>query len=287
MTIGRTIRADSKATARNDLIFDIGMHSCEDTDFYLAKGFRVVAVDANPLMCKAALERYADEAREGRITVVNRAISETRSPLIFYICRTNTAWSTASPRLRDFWQNGEGAEFEEMEIGSMTTADLVAEYGVPYYAKIDIEGFDLMCLRGFAECEGRPPYISFEVDFRCVDRIMECVTALGYRRFSLVGQKTACQQRQPHPAREGREVNYTFHEGASGLFGRELPTEWVDARKVRARCKAVIRQYRACGLARRSIGLLPKKSVEAFQAKFFPLARDWYDVHASLDAPSN
>ncbi|HEU5445029.1 MAG TPA: hypothetical protein VFU70_05640, partial [Pseudolabrys sp.] len=85
MTIGTTIRADSKATARKDLIFDIGMHSCEDTDFYLAKGFRVVAVDANPLMCKAALKRYADEAKEGRFTVVNHAISETRSPLIFYI----------------------------------------------------------------------------------------------------------------------------------------------------------------------------------------------------------
>jgi FkbM family methyltransferase len=285
MMVGKTMRADSKPTARNDLIFDIGMHSCEDTDFYLAKGFRVVAVDANPLMCQAAIERYADEAKEGRFIVVNRAISETRSPLTFYVCPTNTAWSTASPRLRDFWRSEAGAEFEEMEIGAMTTVDLVAEYGVPYYAKIDIEGFDLLCLRGFAECETRPPYVSFEVDFRCVDRIMECATALGYRGFSLVGQKTACQQKQPHPAREGREVDYTFHQGASGLFGRELPTAWVDAQKVRAQWKAVIRQYRASGLARRCIGLLPKKSVESFQTKFLPLACDWSDVHASLEAP--
>jgi FkbM family methyltransferase len=277
--------AHSQGPPSNDLIFDIGMHSCEDTDFYLAKGFRVVAVDANPLMCEAAIERYAREVSEGRFTVVNRALSETRSPLTFYVCKTNTAWSTASPRLRDFWRQSEGAEFAEMKIEAVTTRDLVATYGVPYYAKIDIEGFDLTCLRGFAECDARPTYISLEVDFRCIDRIMDCATALGYRRFSLVGQRAAFRQKQPRPAREGREVEYTFHEGASGLFGRELPTEWVDAQRVRAKCKAVIRQYRAYGLARRCIGLLPRRTVESFQMRFLPLACDWYDVHASLEAP--
>jgi FkbM family methyltransferase len=286
MTLAATTKgAHSRTIPRNDLIFDIGMHSCEDTDFYLAKGFRVVAVDANPLMCKAAVERYADEISDGRFTVVNRAISETRSPLTFYVCKTNTAWSTASPRLRDFWRASEGAEFVEIETESVTTGDLVSEYGVPYYAKIDIEGFDLTCLRGFSSCGARPTYVSMEVDFRYVDRIVDCATGLGYRRFSLVGQRTACRQRQPRPAREGREVEYTFHEGASGLFGRELPTEWVDARMVRAKCRAVIRQYRASGLARRCIGLFPKKSVESFQTRFLPLACDWYDVHAALEAP--
>jgi hypothetical protein len=29
-----------------DLIFDVGFHRGEDTDFYLKKGFRVVAVEA-------------------------------------------------------------------------------------------------------------------------------------------------------------------------------------------------------------------------------------------------
>ena len=30
------------------IIFDIGMHCGEDTDFYLKKGFTVVGVEANP-----------------------------------------------------------------------------------------------------------------------------------------------------------------------------------------------------------------------------------------------
>ena len=31
---------------RGDLVFDIGANNGDDTGFYLAKGFRVVAVDA-------------------------------------------------------------------------------------------------------------------------------------------------------------------------------------------------------------------------------------------------
>jgi 16S rRNA A1518/A1519 N6-dimethyltransferase RsmA/KsgA/DIM1 with predicted DNA glycosylase/AP lyase activity len=31
-----------------DLIYDVGMHHGEDTEFYLRKGFRVVAFEADP-----------------------------------------------------------------------------------------------------------------------------------------------------------------------------------------------------------------------------------------------
>jgi hypothetical protein len=32
------------------LVFDIGCHRGEDSDFYLQKGFRIVAVEANPAL---------------------------------------------------------------------------------------------------------------------------------------------------------------------------------------------------------------------------------------------
>ena len=33
-----------------DLIYDVGMHNGDDTAYYLHKGFRVIAIDANPAM---------------------------------------------------------------------------------------------------------------------------------------------------------------------------------------------------------------------------------------------
>ena len=37
----------------NNLIFDVGLHTGQDTAFYLKKGFRVIAIEANPLLAPA------------------------------------------------------------------------------------------------------------------------------------------------------------------------------------------------------------------------------------------
>jgi FkbM family methyltransferase len=272
----------ASSVQHDDLIFDVGMNTCEDTEFYLAKGFRVVAVEANPSQCKAAGERYAREISKGRLTIVNRAISETRNPLAFYICETYSAWSTTSPRLRDFWRDRERAEFKETKVDAITAADLVSQFGVPRYAKIDIEGSDLVCLRGFGEHQCRPPYISFEVDFYTFDEMIETAKGLGYTRFSLVGQKSVPEQFPPRPAREGLAVDYRFFEGCSGLFGRELPTAWVDGRRIRTQCHSIIRQYKASTIVRHGGRILPKRVVERVQTRLLPLARDWYDMHVAL-----
>ena len=40
-----------------DLVFDIGMNNGDDTAYYLHRGFRVVAVEADPILCAAATTR--------------------------------------------------------------------------------------------------------------------------------------------------------------------------------------------------------------------------------------
>jgi hypothetical protein len=37
-----------------NLIYDVGMHTGQDTEFYLAKGFNVIAIEANPLLMQKA-----------------------------------------------------------------------------------------------------------------------------------------------------------------------------------------------------------------------------------------
>jgi FkbM family methyltransferase len=270
------------ASAHDDLIFDVGMNICEDTDFYLKKGFRVVAVEANPATCAAGVSRYPQEIASGQLTILNRAISETDGPLRFFVCRTQSAWSTASIELRDQWAR-QGAVFEQIEVPVTTAADLIDEFGVPHYAKIDIEGFDLICLKGFQRARARPDYLSVEVDFYKLDALIETLTELGYRRFALIGQAGIAAQRQPQEAREGRRIDYQFSRGCSGLFGRELPEPWVDAERLREDCDAVVQQYRLSGALGRLDGVpLVGRTIHQIRKKRFPLASDWYDIHAAL-----
>jgi FkbM family methyltransferase len=283
MAMASDIPASEVQTACDDgLIFDIGMDLCQDTDFYLQKGFRVVAVDANPLVCANAHKRYASEIAAGQLTIVNRVISEAREPLPFYVCGTLSALSTADVDLRRKEERN-GHVFEEIEVLGATAADILTEFGVPYFAKIDIEGFDLICLQGFLRARGRPKYISTEVDFQKFGAQIACLRALGYRKFALVSQVKAPLHRPPRPALEGRDVDYSFAHHASGLFGRELPESWVGVERLRAKCRAIYWRFRLSGLMKRFEAIPPLKSwMFRTRLRLFPNAGDWYDIHATF-----
>jgi len=266
-----------------DLIYDFGMDLCQDTDFYLAKGFRVVAIEANPSTCAMAVEKYTSAIESGQLIIVNKAISETGEPLVFHVCHTLSAWSTADKRLRDRLVRQEGAIFEEVIVEGVSSAAILAQYGVPYFAKIDIEGFDLICLQGFHSAPSRPQFISTEVALRTARQQLSCLTELGYRRFALVGQAKAPLQKPPRPASEGRDVDYSFMHHASGLFGRELQAEWTTAERVARRCEMIHWQGRASQALYIVSRIRPLKSTcEWLRQRLLPLACDWYDIHATF-----
>lgn len=268
------------APTDDGLIFDIGMDQCQDTDFYLAKGFRVVAVDANPEVCEQARRRYPQAIADGQLTVVNAAISTGREPLRFYVCRTLSALSTADPALRDR-ETRNGYEFDEIIVPGLRPADLLETYGAPYFAKIDIEGFDVVCLEGFRDAKARPEYVSSEVDFRALARQIAALEAMGYDRFAMVPQAAAPQMRPPRPAREGRDIDYTFAHHASGLFGRELPEPWLDAGAVRARAWAQWRRYKAAAVLGKLAKIRPLKPLLMRWRAQLPHVFDWFDIHAT------
>lgn len=62
--------------------------------------------------------------------------------------------------------------------------EILEEHGVPYYCKVDIEGYDQHCLTGLTD-ESRPPFFSVEHSgYPFIDHMHE----LGYDRFKLIHQ---------------------------------------------------------------------------------------------------
>ena len=53
----------------DDLVYDVGMHRGEDTAYYLAKGYRVVAIEANPELVGECRERFSDAIASGKLTM--------------------------------------------------------------------------------------------------------------------------------------------------------------------------------------------------------------------------
>jgi FkbM family methyltransferase len=258
---------------RDSLIFDIGCHTGQDSDFYLRKGFSVVAVEANPVLCIDLRRRFSRHLADGRFVLVEKAIAEQAGEVEFFVNLQASIWGT----IREDWAKRNaavGTESRKILVPSIQFSSLIQQFGVPYYLKIDIEGADLLCLEGLFPVSDRPRFVSVEIEHRSFLRHeMNLLTTLGYTNFQIVEQGSVPNQVAPYPAKEGTYVDYQFSHGASGLFGRELPGQWLPRR-------AFITQYYRLLARNRLLGLSKKIPIVRGLGSRYSIS--WYDMHAAL-----
>jgi FkbM family methyltransferase len=203
-----------------DLIYDLGLHTAEDTEFFLKKGFRVIAIEANPALAEAARLRFARAIAEGDLVVLNVGVAAAHGELPFYLNVEQSAWSSFDETL------GKGrGPYRVVRVETAPLSELLHAHGVPYYLKIDIEGYDELALRDLTQLPDRPAYVSVE---SATVGMLQQLVELGYTGFKFVNQARVPEMRCPQPAREGRLVEHSFLRGASGPFGEEIAGAWTD-----------------------------------------------------------
>ena len=277
------------AKKRDDLVYDVGMHKGEDTDYYLKKGFSVIAFEADPALVIHCRNRFSDEIENGKLTIVEGAIVELSSgqqksgTVKFYKNNAVSVWGTV---VVDWARRNEmlGTSNEVIEIPVVDFSECLEKYGMPHYLKIDIEGMDAVCLRVLRNFEQRPDYISIEsekVSFGKLVEELNLLTELGYANFKAIQQCGISHQAESNPSKEGAYVGYQFQEGSSGLFGQDLPGAWKDYKSILDQYEDIFFRYRLFG----DYGIFRKYFVSRIFIKIFskllkkPLS-GWYDTHA-------
>ena len=274
---------------QSDLIYDVGLHNGGDTAYYLHKGFRVVAIDANPVLTAAAEQQFKNEIASGRLTVLNLGIAESEGTLSFWVNEANDTQSSFNEvRAKRY------GPCHEILVRCIPLSRVMAEHGVPHYMKVDIEGYDYLCVRAL-DPKNLPNYISVELD-REHDLVAE-LHQLGYKQFKILNQLTftgsmpiaqdeiglrllrkASSKLPPlsHLLRskavssrlkrvdfdsflDGFE--YDFAEGSSGPFAEETSGSWYSAKQISQRIEAI--------KAKLTSGQIAVGSV-------------WFDIHAKL-----
>ena len=244
-----------------ELICDVGMNNGDDTAYYLARGHRVVAIEANPLLAREGAVRFRAEIAAGRLTILNVGVADREGEFPFWICETMSEWSSFHREIaaRD------GSPHRAITIPCRRFASILAEFGVPHYLKIDIEGNDLLCLQDL-QPGALPKYVSLEAgDATPIAHL----AALGYTAFKCIGQRNFLPLEVPpapeqlryerilrrlysanpllrilralgakrrwlrqlgeHATRDG----WRFPFGSSGPFGKDLPGRWQTAAEMR------------------------------------------------------
>lgn len=201
------------------LIFDLGFHNGDDATYYLAKGFNVLAVEANPELIENGIKRFSSEIKTGQLILLNKAVSDTEGKVDFYIHPTKKDWSSCLLSMAE----SDGSLSTHITINSTNLHKLFSEYGIPYYLKVDIEGYDLLVAKQLSECKLKPEFVSFETSRKDYFGIFSYLYISGYNRFQLTNQIN----------NRNKEITinhnkFTFSEFSSGPFGEDLPEEkWL------------------------------------------------------------
>jgi FkbM family methyltransferase len=247
-----------KSPVQLDLIYDVGMHNGDDTAFYLAQGFRVLGIEADPELFQQCRARFAKEIESTRLTILNVGISDKNEIKKFWICETNRAWNS----FHESVAGRDGCAHHFIEIPTQRFDDILRRFGTPTYLKIDIEGNDLLCLDALKSA-ALPNFMSAEEQEVEVHTgrpaVLNRMHGLGYRCFKLVSQfdfRTLCSWRRPKlidrvinsassgrlraPGLSGiadyftyesklarRNGGYRFRFGSSGPWGEGVPGKWV------------------------------------------------------------
>lgn len=270
---------------KRDLVFDVGLHQGEDSEFYLKKGFNVVAIEANPILCQIARERFQDYCATGCLTILNLAIAEKSGPTTFFMNEKVSVWGTTSVA----WANRNeklGARSSEVTVDGVEFAALLERFGVPYYLKIDIEGADLLCVEALKHIASRPKYLSIESSKTVWSDLIyefDLLTRLGYSKFKLVNQEDVPKQKCPFPPQEGAYIDHAFSVGASGLFGGEVPGSWLSREQAIFAYRLISTRYKLFGDAGILNGMRKRVSRLPLLRRLEKHMRaGWYDTHASL-----
>jgi FkbM family methyltransferase len=238
------------------LIYDLGLHRGNDTEYYLNKGFKVIALEANPGMVKRARRNPVIVAaeQEGRLGIVTMALwHKSGESISFYVNSKKDDWSSVDKT----WAEKGAHETQEIKVPTITLADMFEKLGVPYYVKCDLEGADAIFSEQLARQTSLPAFVSCE---NSDPNIVEHFREAGYDCFQFVNQARHHEIVSPNPAREGNFFETQFTGHMSGLFGLDLPLDrWISYEEVQ-------RISDLYGQLRRSK---------------FALSNAWYDLHAT------
>jgi FkbM family methyltransferase len=271
------------------LVFDIGMHVGNDTNYYLKKGFKVVAVEANKNLVAKANARFQEDISNNDLTIIDKAISEINSGEIdFYINNTKDDWGTIFPE----WNRSLNNDFSKIKVETVSLKDIIDEHGMPYYIKIDIEGADIICLKSLNGYKELPKFISIELptpnNFKNKNEnpleIITLLSELGYKKFKISDQSINWSKKNMNPPKEGTFVNIKFDGHSSGPFGNELEGKFYSLDEISA---AFLKNYYNPSPFdifyefKIKLNYYLKMNLFKMENKFHK--NGWFDLHAYLD----
>lgn len=148
----KLMRFYSQFVKPNTLCFDLGAHVGNRTNAWAALGANVIAIEPQPICMDYMKKRFKGQ---DNIKLLEYAIGEKPGKAKMHISKATPTVSTlSSAEWRQTINNDTSFEVkweETIEVKVVTLDNLIAEYGMPSFCKIDVENFELEVLKGLTQ----------------------------------------------------------------------------------------------------------------------------------------
>ena len=199
---------------KKKLIFDLGANVGGNIPYYLSKSDKVIALEANPVLCNLIRNKYQKFIQDKSLIIVEAciAIEQNASEVNFFVNKFDSGASSFCPPTSNI------NDFYSIKVPSVTYESLLKNYGKPDFVKIDLEGYDIAVVNYLIESNNLPDYLQFEnLGIETIERIVDLKY---YTSFNIVPFYNFSK-------------HYNFsHERNAGPIELDIKSPWLTGNEI-------------------------------------------------------
>lgn len=167
------------------LVFDIGANRGNMTNFFIGQSEKVICFEPNQELLSHIRNRFKSMI-DSRIFLDSRGLSDKEETKTFKISNADTISTFSEDWIHNSRFTGSYNWDKLVEVKTTTLDNIIDEYGIPDFIKIDVEGYELEVIQGLTKLLDSTTF-SFEwaeEQYEKMKEIYEHLNNLGYMNFS-------------------------------------------------------------------------------------------------------
>jgi FkbM family methyltransferase len=121
-------------------MFDIGANEGNTYQFYLSHYSKIVCFEPNPQLFNHLNTKFL---KNNQVIVDSRGLSNKNEDKLFKISNINTLSTFSDDWINQSRFTGAYSWNESITVKTTTLDNIIKEYGIPNFVKIDVEGYEL------------------------------------------------------------------------------------------------------------------------------------------------
>lgn len=160
---------------KGDLCFDVGANMGSRTGTFSKLGAKVIAIEPNQNCCQVLRNKFGTTPN---VSLLQIALGAQPGKGTLHLANYHEV-STLSTLFIEQYSHQEKHNIlwdKTVQVPLSTLDQLIQEYGLPKFCKIDVEGYETEVLKGLSQ---PIPYLSFEYNDRLKEKALECLEILS------------------------------------------------------------------------------------------------------------